>query len=81
MYTSQISFAPIRSQKTVTEESETSDRPSSISDPPQNSEAASAPPLKTTATEACSPKSVYALASKVRSPLVTDGIFIDSLVD
>ena len=73
MYTSRITFATIGSQgatttTTTTTESETSDSPPSTSDPPQNPEAVSAPPLKTAVMEACSPKSVYALAIKVRSP-------------
>ena len=70
MYTSRIAFSPIRSQgatKTVAEEGGSLGPQSSISNPPQISEAASASPLKTTATNAYSPKSVYALASKVRS--------------
>lgn len=71
MYTSQITFATIGLQgatTTTTKESETSGSPPSTSNPPQNSEAVGPPPSKTAAMETCSPKSVYALASKVHSP-------------
>lgn len=67
VYTSQITFAPIKSQGTI-EAASNEGPPSSISDSPQNSEAASTPPSKTVTTGACSPKSVYALANKVNSP-------------
>ena len=75
MYTSQITFGTVGSQGTtvmaVTKENETPDSPS-LTDPNplQNLEAVSAPSSKTAITEACSPKSVYALASKVRPPFL-----------
>jgi len=67
MYTSQITFAPIGSQSTK-ETASNQGPPLSISDPPQNSEAVSTSPSKTATAGVCSPKSVYALASKVSSP-------------
>ena len=64
IYTSRITFAKVKSQGAAA----TADGPSSIEpDPSQHPEAVRPSRLETITAEACSPKSVYALASKVGS--------------
>ena len=80
MYTTRITFATLSSLGATAEENGTSDNPLSIgSSHLQNPEVVNASPSNTAVVEACSPKSVYALASKViHGFLITDGIILTS---
>lgn len=67
VYTSRIAFAPLTSRgiKRTTEENGTSDSSAPVPNPSQQSGVADSSSPERVAIEACSPKSVYALASKV----------------
>lgn len=72
-YTSRIAFSTISSPGATAgcQEEEMQDDLSSIEPaPPQEPETASHPPTSAAVVEPCSPKSIYALASKVRSVCV-----------
>ena len=68
MYTSNIQFAPFSSRgigKAIAEEKEVTDGSTSHSS--QNLGVTGASSLKNMVVDECSPKSIYALANKVRS--------------
>jgi len=70
MYTSQITFASVRSQGIAETTTEGDKASNGSSNPLQDSGVVSASTPKTAVMEACSPKSAYALARKVSLPVL-----------
>ena len=67
MYTGQITFAALGSQDVAPSEKEVEDRGSQGKiEPRQESDGLSTPTPRAVAVGACSPRSVYCLANKVR---------------